>query len=349
MTGEKSAPRAAGVDVVTDSTASGEATGPGVRRARAWARGADLLRRSALLGGMVLLIIVYSIWLPATFPTHGNVVAMLSSQSFVLILALAVTIPLRSGDFDLSVSAVMVFTAAVLGILVSQHHWSVGAAIPVTLAIGFAAGLLNAFFIVKLGINAFIVTLATMTALGGLTFGITNSNIVSNFPHSLLVLGQASAGGLPDAVYYGWVVAIVLWYVFEYTPYGRQLLFVGGSRDASRLAGLRVNRVRISAFVASAVLAAVGGVGLGADVGAGGPGGGPSVLLAPHAAAFLGTTTIQIGRFNIAGTVIASYLLIVGVTGLLLAGASPWVSDLFNGVALLAAVAFARFAARRSE
>lgn len=348
MTSEENAPPGASVEV-TDSTDSGTTTGPAAGRRRAWPGGADLLRRSALLWVIVLLIIVYSFWLPATFPTHGNVVAMLSSQSFLLILALAVTIPLRSGDFDLSVSAVMVFTAAVLGILVSQHGWPVWGAILVTLGIGFAIGLLNAFFIVRLGINAFIVTLATMTGLGGLTFGITNSNIVTNLPQSLLDLGQASAGGLPDAVYYGWALAIVLWYVFEYTPFGRQLLFVGGSRDASRLAGLRVNRIRISAFVASAVLAAVAGVVLAANVGAVDPSEGPSFLLPPYAAAFLGTTTIQIGRFNIAGTVIASYLLIVGVTGLLLAGASPWVSDVFNGVALLVAVSFARFAARPGQ
>jgi ribose transport system permease protein len=83
-----------------------------------------------------------------------------------------------------------------------------------------------------------------------------------------------------------------------------------------------------------------------ARIGAIDPSVGPSFLLPPYAAAFLGTTTIQIGRFNVVGTVIASYFLTVGVTGLLLAGASPWVSDVFNGGALLAAVTFAKLASK---
>jgi ribose transport system permease protein len=292
------------------------------------------------------MFVAYSVTLPSTFFTHGNIIAMLASESFVLILAIAVTLPLRSGDFDLSIAAVMVFSSAVLGILTSQHHWPLVLAIVVTLMIGVVIGSVNAFFIVKLGINAFIVTLGMMTALGGLTYGITGSQIVTNLPSALVRMGQGSLFGLPDAVFYGWILAVIMWYVLEYTPYGRYLLFVGGNRDSSRLAGLRVGRLRSSAFISSALLSSVAGVVMAARIGAIDPSVGPSFLLPPYAAAFLGTTTIQIGRFNVVGTVVGSYFLTVGVTGLLLAGASPWVSDVFNGGALLVAVTFAKLASK---
>ncbi len=315
-------------------------------RRRGWA---DVGKRFMLLWAAVLMAALFSVLMPTTFPTGGNAIALLNSESFVLILALAVTVPLRAGDFDLSVAAVMVFCAAVLGVLVTQAHWPVWAACAAALAIGVGIGAINALFIVGLGINAFIVTLGSMTILGGLTYGVTGGNIVIGLPNGLIRLGQAHILGLPDSVYYGWVLALILWYLYEYTPVGRYLLFVGGNPEAARLAGLRVDRTRFAAFVASAALSAFAGIVLAAQLGAVDPTLGPSYLLPPYAAAFLGTTTVQIGRFNVGGTVIATYLLAIGVSGLLLLGVSPWVSDVFDGAALLAAVAFARLATRTAD
>lgn len=309
----------------------------------------DVLKRYMLLWVGILLAVLFSVLLPGTFPTQGNLIAMLSSQAFLIILAVAVTIPLRAGDFDLSVASVMVFCAAVLGILTTQMHWPVLPAALAVIVLGAVLGAINGFFVVQVGVNAFIVTLGMMTVLGGLTYGVTAGNIVIGLPSGLLAVGQSVVLGLPDAVYYGWVLALIMWYLYEFTPIGRHLLFVGGNPDAARLAGLPVRRIRFSAFVSSAVLSAFAGIILAAKLGAVDPTLGPSFLLPPYAAAFLGTTTVQIGRFNIGGTVIASYLLTIGVSGLLLLGVSPWVSDVFNGAALLAAVAFARLATRTAE
>lgn len=309
----------------------------------------DLFKRYMLLWVGIGLAVLFSLLLPGTFPTSGNLIAMLSSQAFLIILAVAVTIPLRAGDFDLSVASVMVFCAAVLGILTTQMHWPVWAAAIAVIVVGALIGMITAFFVVQVGVNAFIVTLGMMTVLGGLTYGVTSGNIVIGLPNGLLAIGQSVVFGLPDAVYYGWILAIIMWYLDEFTPIGRHLLFVGGNPDAARLAGLPVRRIRFLAFVASAILSAFAGVILTAKLGAVDPTLGPSFLLPPYAAAFLGTTTVQIGRFNIGGTVIATYLLTIGVSGLLLLGVSPWVSDVFNGAALLAAVAFARLATRSAE
>jgi ribose transport system permease protein len=134
---------------------------------------------------------------------------------------------------------------------------------------------------------------------------------------------------------------VILWYVYEWTPFGRRLLFTGGNRDASRLTGIHVKRIRASAFILSAVISALAGVVLAGSVGAVDPGSAGAYLLQPFAAAFLGTTVIQFGRFNAWGTVIGLYLLAAGVSGLQLLGASSWVSDVFNGVTLVLAVIFA--------
>ena len=135
--------------------------------------------------------------------------------------------------------------------------------------------------------------------------------------------------------------------LYEHTPLGRHLFFVGeGPRGRAACRACRVDRLRFGAFVASGAISAVAGIVTAGQLGAADPSVGPSFLLPAYAAAFLGATTIKPGRFNAWGTVVALYLLVTGVTGLELLGTSSWVQEMFNGVALLIAVTFARFVAR---
>lgn len=307
----------------------------------------DVIGRFALVGVAVAIFMLFTIMLPDTYATQANVLSMLSSQSIPLLLTLAVVLPLRTGDFDLSVAANMVFCSALLGVMVRNGAVPLPLAIAVTLLVGIGVGLINGVLIVIVGVNAFIVTLGSMTVLGGLAFGITGGAVIVDLPTSLLQMGRAHLLGLPLAIWFGWAIAGILWYVFELTPLGRYLLFVGGNVEAAELAGVPVRATRMTAFAGSALLSAVAGVILAAKFGSVDPTIAGSFLLPPYAAAFLGTTVIQLGRFNVLGSIVGSYLLTIGITGLLLSGADPWVSDVFNGAALMAAVTFARIVSRK--
>lgn len=137
-------------------------------------------------------------------------------------------------------------------------------------------------------------------------------------------------------------VAAVAWFVLERTPAGRRIYATGGNPDAARLAGVRTGAVVICALVACGGIAALAGTLVSARLGTGDPTVGVSYLLPAFSAAFLGSTQFRGGRFNVWGTVVAVYVLATGVKGLQLAGAPTWIPDLFNGVALLLAVAMAR-------
>jgi ribose transport system permease protein len=307
----------------------------------------DFFARYALVFALAILIIVFSILLPDTFPTSGNLNTILLSQAVMLILALAITMPLRTGDFDLSIASNMGFCAALAGTL-TLHGVPVVPAMICVLATGLTVGIVNAILIVGVGINAFIATLGTMTILGGLAVAITDGHVVAGLPEGLLTFSRQEFLDLPAGVWYGWGIALILWYVYEFTPFGRHLLFVGGNPDASRLAGVPVNRVRMAAFIMCGFLGGFAGIVLVGILGAVDPSIGPQFLLPPYAAAFLSTTTIQLGRFNVVGTLVGLYLLAVGITGLQLFGVASWISDVFNGGALILAVGFARLARLRS-
>jgi ribose transport system permease protein len=207
-------------------------------------------------------------------------------------------------------------------------------------------GGINALLVVKVGVDSFITTLGMFTALTGISYAITDNRVVVGVPDVFVELARAKMLGLPMTTWYAWILVVVLWYVYERTPLGRYLLFIGGNPDSARLAGINVERIRSGTFVASSLLASLIGILLVGNLGAIDPSIGNQYLLAPFAAVFLGATTISVGRFNSVGTLIALYLLVVGITGLQLMGAESWVNNLFNGLALVIAVTLAKLAGR---
>jgi len=306
---------------------------------------ARIAERYGLVVALVVAFVAFSIALPDIFPTLGNLKAMIDSQAIILLLAIAVTLPLRAGDFDLSIAGLMAASGCLTAQLMT-HGVSLELAVLAVLGLGVATGLINGFLIVKVGVDSFVTTLGMMTALNGLAYAFVNNSDITNLPSSLLNLARFEILGFPNVVWIGWLLVLVFWYIYERTPLGRYILFIGGSRDSAKLAGLRVDRLRMGAFLACSIIAALTGVLLAGEIGQMDPSVGSQFLLQPFAGVFLGATTIAVGRVNALGTVVALYLLVVGITGLQLFGADPWVTDVFNGAALVLAVAFARLAAR---
>lgn len=294
----------------------------------------------ALVIAFVLMIVVYSVLAPSTFPTWGNVRTIIGTQAVLLLLTLGLTIPLVTGDFDLSIGSLLGLSAVMCTWLTGTHGWPAAPAVVVCLLLGLAVGALNAFFIVRIGVGAFIATLASGTILTGIAVAISAGQVLSGVAPSITDVASKTFLGLPIPVYIALGFAIFLWYVYEHTPVGRYLFFLGAGRDTARLAGLRVDVLRWGAFMSSAFVASAAGILAAGSFGGTVPGFGDAYLLPAFAGAFLGATAIRPGRFNVWGTVIAVYFVITGVTGLQLLGASDWVEQVFNGAALLVAVSF---------
>lgn len=288
---------------------------------------------------LAVLFIAFSIAAPRTFASLANVRVMIGGQATVVLLALAVLAPLRASDFDLSISAVMILTGVTLGVL-TAHNYPVAAACCLAALIGPAVGVINGWLVVRFGIDSFIATLGTMTILGGLAGLISRNALITSIPTELTHFAAHRFLGFGTSVWAGWIIALSLWYVFELTPCGRYLLFIGGNRGAAHLAGLRVNAFRQGAFIFSGTLSSVAGLLYAGLLGAVSPSAGSTYLLQPITAAFLGASAIKLGRFNVLGTLVAIYLLAVGITGLQLLGLQDWIANVFNGACLIAAVGF---------
>jgi ribose transport system permease protein len=309
----------------------------------------DILGRFALVGVWALLIAGFSLAMPGTFLSWANFTAMFGSSAPAAMLAIALIIPITAGDFDLSVGANLTLSACIIGVLNAQHGVPIGLAIAAALGAGAVVGALNALFIVGFAIPSLVVTLGTSSLLMGLVQWLTNSATISGISASLVnaVVGTR-VFGVPLAFYDVLVVALLGFYVFEFTPLGRRLLFVGLGREVARLNGVDVGRVRAGALIGAGLISALAGVIYAGVLGSSDPSSGQSLLLPAFAAAYLGATTIFPGRFNPIGSVAAVYFLATGITGLTMLGVPLWTTDVFNGAALIMAVLISQIARGRS-
>jgi len=278
---------------------------------------AAFVERFALVGAWLVVIAGFGVLLPGSFLTWQNFAVMFASQSPAALLALALIVPLTCGDYDLS------------GVLV---------------------GVVNAFFIVYVRIPSLVVTLGTASLVTGFVQWFSDSSTISGLDGTFVDwIITKQLFGISYAFYVAVLVALLLWYVFEYTPLGRRMLFVGKSREVARLNGIRVDHVRAGALIASSVLATLAGIVYAGVLGSADPFSGLNFLLPAFAAAFLGATSIKPGRFNAWGTFIAVYFLASGITGLSMFGIPLWVTSAFNGAALIIAVTLSQFARGRAE
>jgi ribose transport system permease protein len=308
------------------------------------------IERFALVGVWVLMILAFSLLLPGIFLSWTNFSVLFATQSPGAVLALALIIPLTAGDYDLSVGATLTASAVTIGVLNSVYQLPIGIVIPIALLMGVVVGAVNAFFIVYVRIPSLVVTLGTTSVLSGMVQWMSNSSTIGGIsPLLISLVARGRLFGISYAFYYVLIIATIIWVIFEYTPLGRRILFVGRGREVARLSGIDVDRVRIGCLISSAFLAALGGIIYAGLLGAADPFSGLNYLLPAFAAAYLGATAILPGRFNPWGAVIAVYFLATGITGLTMMGIPLWVTNVFNGGALILAVTVSQFARGREE
>jgi ribose transport system permease protein len=306
--------------------------------------------RFALLGVWAVIIVFFVIAVPNTFPTAANLSSMLGSQAVLLILTLGLIIPLRAGDYDLSVASVFSLSAVTVASLNVNLGWPIWAACLVAIFAGYLVGALNGFIVTKFDIDPFIVTLGVGTVVLGLAYPVSNSRTISGVDPVLSdVMLTKPFLSIPLDFYYAVAICAIVAYVFSRTAFGQRLLFIGQNSSVARLNGVDVSKLRRIALMSSSTVAALAGVVYVGTTGSADAGSGAGFLLPAFAAAFLGSTTLFVGRFNPWGTLIAVYFLVTGISGLQLMGAQQYVQQLFYGGALVIAVLLSKLVRARSD
>ena len=318
-----------------------------------WLRGANLsllMREVALLPVLVLLLVVGAVVSPA-FLTVSNFAGIGQQSSALGVVVVGESLILLIGGMDLSLEATFGLAPMVAAWLIvpvaaygSGTDLSPYLGILVLLAVGAAVGLINGLLIVKGRLNGFIVTLGMTIVLAGLQNGIVKAQSLFNLPQPFSYLGSASFGQLPVSLVVTVVIFVLVGLFLRYHRTGRAIYAVGGNPAAARAAGIKVDRIKLGAYIAGSVLAAIAGLMEAGRVSAvtGQQGYQEGIIFSVFAAAVIGGVSLKGGRGNMVGA--ASGVILLGLVQniLDLANVSNYWIEAINGAVILFALVLAR-------
>jgi ribose transport system permease protein len=305
-----------------------------------WSQQFDRFRRweaSGILVALIVLVVVLSLT-TSSFLSQYNLSVVARQASFVGLVALGQTLVLLMGGIDLSVGAAAGLSAIVGSLMLTALGIHPYIALPLTMLFGMCLGFINGFFVARLRLNPFIVTLASWEVFAGLTLVITKGAPIRPLGPDFRVFGQGSMFGVPVPVLIFVTAGIILTYVLAKTRFGRNIYAVGGNREAATLVGIRVWRVEFLVFGLAGMFAALAGMLYASRMDAGQPSVGEGWLMGAITAAILGGTSLRGGQGTIVGTILGAMLMAVLANGIVLLNVSGYWERVIIGLVVLIAI-----------
>lgn len=310
----------------------------------------DLFYKWGMLITVVLLIALFGL-ASDNFLDPNNIINILRSIAIVTVIAIAVSISLSVGGFDLSVGSTASLANALVISLFVWHGFSTTGAIVLTLALCLLVGLFNAFLIVILRIPDMLATLASLFVIQGVAMTYSYGGSITQ--NMLLPSGEMAEGVIPEMfstlghvpviVVIMLVVTILVQLYMSLTKHGRRMYAIGGNPEAARLAGIRTARYRVLAYLLSSLLAALGGILLASRIGSSQVNAGGGYLMDAVAAAYIGFSLAGSGKPNALGTLVGAVILGVLQNGLVMLSVPYYAMDIIKGLVLALALAMTYF------
>lgn len=306
----------------------------------------QVLRVYGTLIALIVLVGAFAIFVPE-FATASNLLNISLQIAFLVMMAVGATIVMAVAEYDLSIGAMAGLGGVVTAELAIGRYpmWLCFAA---AILGGCAIGAVVGWIVTQFGALSFITTLAAGTVLSGLTLQISGGTTVfDNIPAAFTAFGQGSLGPVPVPSLVMAGLVVLAWIALTQTPFGRRIYAVGGNEAAARIAGVRVQAIKIVAFALCAGLAAFTGAALASRLGSASPTEGSGLFLQAYAAVFLGMTVFQEGVPNVWGTLVGAVLIGTLDNGLTMLEVPTPMQDVLTGAIIVAAIVVQKIGQRR--
>jgi ribose transport system permease protein len=331
----------------TDESASGR-FGSEATRSVARRRAVEFLVDNLVWVMLLAALVVFSLFVPRFFQ-FGIFANILEQSTFVGVMSIGLAMVVIAGHLDLSVESTAALAAMATGILFASQGIGLGitlspgwlaipASLGVALLVGAAIGLINGFLVVRIGLAAFIVTLASFIWVRGLVVAISGGRSAQRLDPAIRVIGTESILGVPVIAWIAVVCFAAFSFVLTRTPFGRHLTMVGGNQTAAFRAGIKVDRVLWSAFVIAGVLAGLAGWLLAIRTSGATANLGTGMLFNAFAAVVIGGVSLKGGIGQLPGVYAGCLLLYSIHTAINLMGLPAHFTQMILGALVLAAV-----------
>ncbi len=295
-----------------------------------------LLGEQGLLVIFVLAFALVSLLVPS-FLTERNMLGLFQSVVTIGIVACTMMFCLASRDFDLSVGSTVAFSGMV-AVMASNASGSIVIGLLAALACGTFVGFVNGTIIAKLKINALITTLATMQIVRGLALISSDGRAVGINDPGFYQLALSKFLGIPTPIWVMLILFCIFGFVLNRSVFGRNTLAIGGNPEASRLAGVNVDGMRIWIFTLQGLVCAVAGILLASRITSGQPNAATGLELSAISACVLGGVSLAGGRAAMTGVIVGVLILGIAENAMNLLNIQAFYQYLVRGLILLLAV-----------
>jgi len=298
-----------------------------------------LFKNRELLFGFVLLVIFFSV-LSNSFFTTSNITNILLTTSIGGVLALGLTLVMMTGDFDLSFASAVGLINIFILVLLNQG-FSLWLVFLFAIVAGIVWAGINGILVVKLGMHAFVATIATWTVCKGIIYWISGgATYYGDYPKSLSIIGRGTVGIIPISSIIFLIITIMIILLANYSKFGRRMYAVGNNSEAAEYVGINSKKTRMIAFLLEGSLIGFAAIILASKLCSGPASGGDGFQMNVIASAFLGATVFRPGLVNIGGSILGIFLLSVIENGLIMLNVHFYFKYIIQGLIIIAAVAF---------
>ena len=306
------------------------------------------LRRSSNFNTVLILVgmcLVLAIAVGNKFLTMSNITNVVRQFSFNALMAFGMLLVIITGGIDLSVGSVFAFSGIMSCMSIAKWGWPVLFGVLLGLAAGAVFGYLNGSLITMLKLPPFIATLGTMSIARGLSYGITGGYPIGSLPKSFkfIGLGMVPPVGpvqIPTPIILMVLFALFFAFFLKKTIVGRRIYAIGGNEEATRISGVRVDRVKRLVYTLCGFMAAVSGIATAARLGVGQSTAGQGYEMDAIAAVIIGGASVSGGSGTVLGAIIGAAIMGVLNNGLVLLNVSAYWQQAVLGVVIVAAVSF---------
>ena len=294
---------------------------------------------TAICGFLVVMIIVASIGSPYFLDTY-NLQSLMRDVATVGMIGIAQSLLLLVGELDLSVGKIATLCGILAGMMMVDAKINPWIALMIGLLLGLLFGFINGMIITKLRLNSMVATIGMQGVYGGINLVLTKGKAITNIPENITVLGKGNIGAIPVPFVFCLIVLVVILFLVYKTKTGRYIYAVGNSREAAKILGIRVDRIRVMIYSIVGMISALAGLLYVCRLGSAQSTLGESWPMNSIAASVIGGVSLNGGIGNPAGALIGAAIISIISNMIVLFGVNAYWQQAVSGVVVVLAISF---------
>lgn len=300
------------------------------------------LRKSNMtaMGAVLILMIIIASVLSPYFLDIYNLQALIRDLAFIGMIGIGQSLLLLIGELDLSVGKIASLCGILAGMMMVTYGMNPYFSLVVALLLGLVFGAVNGIIITKLRLNSMVATIGMQGVYGGLNLVLTKGKAITGIPESIYIFGKGNLGPIPFPFVFTIIVLVCVLFLVKKTKTGRYIYAIGNSREAAKILGIKVDRIRITIYAIVGFISSLAGILYVARLGSSQSAIGESWPMNSIASSVIGGVSLTGGIGNPAGALIGAAVISIIRNMIVLFGVNVYWQSAVSGIVVVLAISF---------